>query len=161
MSHFGRLFRIRYKSIPMRTFTAACLSIFLLISLAACKKERDEAPAHTLVGQWYETNLTGLVRSLQFTNDNKFGFTSGDQAGNATRYFGTYELRGDSMKVAITEKVTQEAGKPSVKTPSNQALYEKATFKVSVDTLTLKYITYPADAPVITTVKFQRAIRID
>ncbi len=145
----------------MKTFTTTCLSVLLLISLAACKKEREELPKNSLVGQWYETNLTGFVRSLQFTNDNKFGFTAGDMAGNATRYFGTYELKGDSMKVAISEKTTQEAGKPAVKAPSNQVLYEKATFKVSVDTLTLKYITYPADAPVTTTVKFQRAIRID
>jgi hypothetical protein len=48
-----------------------------------------------------------------------------------------------------------------VKSQPNGEIYENATFSISGDTLTLKYTTYPADAPVSTTARFKRGIDID
>ena len=145
----------------MKKLTTACALALLSICLMACKKYQHEKAENALVGDWQELNLTGITRTLKFTDVYQFQLSSGDKMGYATRFTGTYQIHSDSLKVQTNEVLSQEPGKPVVKTSPTFMLYEKATFSVLGDTLTLKYISYPADAPVTTVAKFRKGINID
>jgi hypothetical protein len=85
----------------------------------------------------------------------------GSTDGSGVIYNGTYQIKKDSLKVFTREMIEQQPGKPLQTTATTYALYEKATYRISRDTLTLSYITYPADGPVPTTAKFVRTLTID
>ncbi|ETZ22797.1 hypothetical protein [Pedobacter sp. V48] len=146
----------------MKALTAV-FSFLILFSICftSCEKDREAPSESALVGDWQELDLTGFVRSVKFTNKNEFQFSTGNNEGYATKYTGTYQILSDSLKIETKEMLSQDPGKPAVKTATTFELYEKATFSISGDILTLKYITYPADAPVTTTAKFRKAITID
>lgn len=138
----------------------AFLCLFSLC-LCSCKKNSDALPNTPLTGDWREVDLKKLSRSLKFKNDNSFYFSVGITDGSNTMYTGNYQVKGDSLKVKATEMLVQEPGKAPQKSVPTLQLYERATFIISADTLTLKYITYPADGPVLTTAKFYRMTTID
>jgi hypothetical protein len=74
----------------------------------------------------------------------------------ASTYTGTFMVKNDSLKANITEeKVTQNNVFISSRA-LNFNVFEKGTYSVSNNRLIVKYITYPADAPVITEATFQR-----
>jgi len=144
----------------MKTLLTAMLCSVALC-LSSCTKDEKPQPENALTGDWRETELNGTVRSLRFTANHSFTFSVGSTDGSGTIYNGTYLAKGDSLKVTVAQLLVQEPGKPVQTTPSTDRIYEKATFSIKADTLTLKYITYPADAPVPTTAKFKRMMKID
>lgn len=144
----------------MKRFVTTIFCVFA-ICLSSCKKDPEAQPENLLTGDWRETDMDGLIRSVKFTKDRSFSLSMSYGDGGGTRYTGTYQIKGDSLKVATAEKLVQEPGKAVQRTATTDQLYEKATFSVAGDTLTLKYVTYPADAPVPTTAKFRRMITID
>jgi hypothetical protein len=136
-----------------------------LLITGACKKDKKPPipePAKTLFGSWSVTVPdANFSRSLNFGGNGTFNttLTYYDKGQiSYTSYTGTYLTKGDSLKVTITEMTQQDPNKPLVKTPSNVKLYDNSTFKLDGNLLTLKYITYPADAPVITEAKFHRQL---
>lgn len=143
----------------MKKLTIAFTLALVCISLLACDKERSYE--HPLVGEWREMDLSGVFRTVIFTNDQKFHVVIADMHGYATIYLGSYQLDGDKLKMFTQEMVNSEPRKPAVKTASNVPLYENATFSIAGDILTMNYISYPADAPVSTTAKFRKAVPVD
>ena len=144
----------------MKAFVTSILCVFTLL-VSSCKKDREPQPEKSLIGDWRETELNGFTRSVKFTQDRSFFLSIGHDDGNGIMYAGEYRIKGDSLIVSTKEMLVQEPGKVGQRTATTYPLYEKATFNVNGDTLTLKYITYPADGPVPTTAKFRRMITID
>ncbi|MGN8068765.1 hypothetical protein [Mucilaginibacter sp. SG564] len=139
--------------------------ICTILIIGACKKDKKSPvpePAKTLFGSWSVTIPdANFSRSLNFGSDGTFSTTlSYYDKGQIsyTVYTGTYLTKGDSLKVTIKEMTQQDPNKPSVKTASNIKLYDNSTFKLDGNLLTLKYITYPADSPVVTETKFYRQL---
>jgi len=85
----------------------------------------------------------------------------GYDGGRASMLKGSYLTKGDSLKVVVREVLENVPGQPNKSVAPSSSLYERATYSVKGDTLTLNYITYPADAPETTTAKFTIAITID
>ena len=132
----------------------------LLLGFTSCKKDKAD---HELWGEWREKELTGLSRRINFNANNSFfmAVTTESAPNISTALIGTYTLQGDVLKVTITEKLVYEVGKPDQKSPDQTKLFENATFSIKDNVLTLNYTTYPADAPVATVAKYERAQRID
>jgi len=125
--------------------------------MSSCKKDRQVKPENLLIGSWKETNID---RSVSFTADNRFSLLVKYSDGGSSTFSGTYQVKSDSLKVTTQEIVEQKPGKPVERFSHNYPLYEKATFSVKNDSLTVNYLTYPADGPVPTTAKFSRIIPI-
>lgn len=130
------------------------LSLFSLLTIFSCKKDGQTVLENKLVGNWKELEVN---RSLKFTIDNFFSFSTTDADGGKTTYSGTYQINGDSLTLSTQKVLVQQPGKLAQTTPSNTPFYDKASFSVSGNTLTINYISYPADGPVPTTGKFLRS----
>lgn len=141
------------------------LTSLLLLSISlcftSCKKDNPGDPENPLVGTWSELDLTAASRSINFTKDKTFNLSVGYSNGGGTLISGTYSLEGNRLKTKSLEMREQQPGSSVVKSVPNGEIYENATFSISGDTLTLKYTTYPADAPVSTTARFKKGITID
>lgn len=132
-----------------------------LLVTGACKKDKKETEPVKLLGGWVDTSK-GPAAYTQLTFNAKGEFSStllfhdnGKTSG--TTYSGTYTIKGDSLKIAIKEKTEADQNSKIVVTPSSFNIFEKATFVLKDNVLTIKYITYPADAPVVGEAKFSRA----
>jgi hypothetical protein len=148
----------------MKTLTTVCCFLLLSLGLGSCKKDRDVQPKNSLIGDWIEqdlNNYNSYTRRLNFSETNQFQMLSYQTTKDMFSYNGTYKVKQDSIKFLTVETIHSEEGKPEVKTATNYPVYEKATFNIVRDTLILKYISYPADAPVETTAKFLRPMKID
>jgi hypothetical protein len=130
------------------------LSLLSLITLFSCKKDGPTVLENKLVGNWKELDVN---RSLKFTIDNFFAFSITDGDGVKSTYSGNYQINGDNFNVSTQKVLVQQPGKLAQTTPSTTPFFDKASFSVSGDTLTINYISYPADAPVPTTGKFLRS----
>ena len=138
--------------------TAFSFLLLLSLSLVSCKKDGSSPSRRELVGEWREL---GLNRSLRFKRDQTFQFSVDHGDGSGTVIAGTYKTEGDSLEITAQKMLQQLPGQSLKWETANHTLYENATFDIFKDVLTLKYTTYPADAPLPTTAKFQRQIVID
>jgi len=146
----------------MKTFALTCvLLLSLSLCFTSCKKGNEADPENPLVGTWTELDLTAASRSISFTKDKVFNLSIGYSNGGGTLISGTYNLEGDRLKTKSLEMREQQPGMNVVKSAANGEIYENATFSISGDILTLKYTTYPADAPVSTTARFKKGVIID
>jgi len=146
----------------LRASAGFVLMAVILISAAGCKKSKTQPDSSNLLyGSWYETNLAAPIgRSIYFDSNNKFTTTIAQNGVNpsVSIYTGTYMVKNDSLRANITEeKVMQNNVLISTKA-ININLYDKGTYSISNNKLTIKYITYPADAPVSTEATFQRQL---
>jgi hypothetical protein len=138
-------------------------SALLCVMLAsACKKDKNE-PAKKLYGQWEETGLSNVgSRSLSITKDSIYlniWISSGGVLSETVRISGAYQLKGDSLITSAKERVESKSnGQVISRKPVTGKMYEKATYKVEDNKLTINYTTYPADAPVATTANFRRLL---
>jgi hypothetical protein len=74
---------------------------------------------------------------------------------------GTYQVDGNRLKTYAVEKREQKNGKTVEIKPYSGEVYDAATFSISSDIMMLTYNTFPADAPVSTTAKYQKNLIID
>lgn len=112
------------------------------------------------MGGWNETGLSANVsRSLRFYGDSvALNIAASGVVYSLTKISGTYKVQGNNLVFNFDKQFVMESGRQSALTPYTGKLYENATFSVDGNTLTLKYTTYPADAPVVTTAKFTRGL---
>lgn len=142
-------------------FKLILVMLFCGIAVAisnGCKKDKRTEPKidSEIVGFWVDDS----DRVLNFKDNGEF--TLQIITDVYTTLYGTYSLQGDSLKVKIKAQEIRTGTGPGVKTDVTEyALYEKGTFEVKDNKLKLKYISYPADAPVETTVTFDRTHKID
>lgn len=140
------------------------LMAVLIVMTIACKKDKAQpaTPKPALQGDWQELSLSaGLERNISFRSDKSFRMDMVSRIGTSytvSTYTGTYTLADDKVEVKLTEERTTKDNVPVSSAAINTILYEKGTYKVENNTLTLKYITYPADAPVNTEATFRRRL---
>lgn len=151
---------------------AGCLGLFVA---TACT-ESTRPVVSPLVGSWAtpQENLHPMgrmTRFLSFSGDGTFMFATysygiygGSDLAAYTRTSGTYEVEGDRVICTATRVATWDsfygASSPETVQQVNYSLFDQARFRVILETLTLEYITYPADAPVPTTLSFM-SLRVD
>lgn len=133
----------------------ACkLLLVLSVLIVSCKKDDNDAK-DVLNGEWLETPLQTYSRTIRFESDGRFAMEYLHPNSSAKSTFkGKYVIKGDSLKVNIQEMLEQQSSGTVVQTPANSIFFEKGTFSINDNVLTINYITYPADAPVPTVSKF-------
>ncbi|WP_316779097.1 hypothetical protein [Pedobacter antarcticus] len=135
--------------------TLSLLSLTLCVSLlfVACKKNKDGAPNHELVNQWQENLSGGYARKLTFAADGKFSieYIGGNENSVSN---GKYTVNGNSLKVILTESLSKQGTPNVVRTEINYEIFEKGTYKIEGSVLKIRYISYPADAPVQTKAEY-------
>lgn len=143
---------MNFKLILIMLFCGICISV-----ASGCKKDKPEPKIDSeIVGLWMDTPS----RILEFKSNGQFSLQM--ITDSYTTLYGTYSIQGDSLKVKIKSQQVRTGTGPGVKTNVPEyALYEKGTFEVKDENLKLKYISYPFDAPVETSVVFTRTHRID
>jgi uncharacterized protein (TIGR03066 family) len=146
----------------MKTFaTAFALLLSITISFTSCKKNQEGDVNNPIVGSWTELDITSASRSISFNKDNTFNLYIGDNHGVGTLINGTYQVDGNRLKTYAVEKREQKNGKTVEIKPYSGEVYDAATFSISSDIMMLTYNTFPADAPVSTTAKYQKNLIID
>jgi hypothetical protein len=113
-----------------------------------------------------------FTRTLSFADDGTFQYTGntygiypGNNAGQLSAYTvtkGTYVVDGDRLTMIATRQITWDSfyGPDSqpVEQAVNQSFFDQAHFTLINNALVLNYLTYPADAPVATTLAFFRTM---
>lgn len=134
-------------------------SLFLIctITFTACKKEKN-APAELLplVGSWTETPISpDFQRKLFFSADGTFTmhFTYYGLQGGVTST-GTYSVSGNKLTAIIKSQVLIEPKKQPEIRAVDQSIFDSGTFSITGNVLTVNFLSYPADGPVPTTIKF-------
>ena len=138
-----------------KMLNACKLLLVLSVVMVSCKKD-DKVEKDVLNGAWVETPLQTYNHPLRFESDGRFAMEYLHPDGSAkTTFNGKYLIKGDSLKVNIQEMLEQQGSGTVVRTPANSVMFEKGTFSIRDNVLTINYITYPADAPVQTQSKFK------
>lgn len=166
MYHTSPNLRIVIKSLRMKFFqlirvTLPGWALLLIILLAsACKKDKvqPDVEVNTLRGTWKERETTpDFNRYLKLTQDSIFLIYKPINTLNEESYFsGTYAIKGDSLKADFNELITKRDNKLISKVKIYGQVLDNATFRVNNNILTLKYVTYPADAPMVTRATFDK-----
>lgn len=135
--------------------------LLLVIVAGACKKDKPGAvfPIE-LTGYWLENvRFDGSVisyKEIHFWGDS-VKFTSVDVASyQFTSARGTYSTQGDKLITNFKEVTVHRGGKMISRGPVSGSYLENATYTLNAINLTLNYTTYPADAPMNTTIVFNR-----
>ncbi|MEE1964482.1 hypothetical protein V1387_17470 [Allomuricauda taeanensis] len=128
---------------------------FLFVLLASCNDNDDdhgESSMADLLGQWSDTYDQGdgkRISSYTFMGDSTYEFRSDSYGFNGkpiteltgfSEVSGVFEVEGDSL-------ILQAAQSEGV---------FKSKFWIKDDVLHLEYISYPADAPVLTQMEYDR-----
>ncbi|MCX2484654.1 hypothetical protein [Pedobacter sp. MR2016-24] len=138
-----------------KILNACKLLLVLSVVTVACKKD-DKKEKDVLTGTWTETPPQTYSQTLRFESDARFAMEYLHPDGAAkTTFRGKYVIKGDSLKINIQEMLELQSSGTVVRTPANSVMFEKGTFSVRDNVLTINYITYPADAPVQTQSKFK------
>ena len=113
----------------------------LLIAIGSCTQ-----PSGPLVGHWVETTAPG--RHLILRADGSF-----TNSGADWRHEGGYLVNGSSITFSPQRFVSWEG----VQDPSPYtSLFDNCVYEFDGNELVFHYTTYPADAPVPTTMRFRR-----
>ena len=137
------------------------LLLMLSVLFVSCKKKND-VKTDALTGAWSETPQQSYDRRIIFNTDGKFSLqVLGPDGYPQLTLNGKYIIKGDSLTVTIMENLEKQGAGKVVKTVTNYNIFEKGTFSVKDNVLTLNYLTYPADAPVLTQSKFNQILSID
>lgn len=147
----------------MKTTFLGSLLIILLLAVA-CKKENAQQSANSgLVGTWTEqSGPAGMNRSLMFGRDSIY-FVIWDSSTPATSQVtyinGTYSTDGHQLSTHFKETVIRQNNNQVIyRAPFIGTLFDNATYELSGNRLVLHYTSYPADAPVATTMVLNRQL---
>jgi hypothetical protein len=152
-------------------------SLILLLVLTSGCLSGTAPDAQLLHGEWI-TDVVGLSPSgsmqyhLALRPDGHFSLeirSYGVYAGQApavlsafSRHEGQFDVDGARLRFRPEKFIGwdsfQGVAEPTVQSPSPYSrLFDDATFRVRRDRLVLHYLTYPADAPVPTQMRFRRS----
>jgi hypothetical protein len=152
--------------------SVVCLA---LVALACDNQPVAPKVVSPLVGDWVAptenlhpkgtmTRRLGISESGEFTfRTDMFGIYPGQNPSYLsayTRMTGTFTIDGDKLVLTATRVATWDsfygAGSQERVETVNTVLLDQAHFGIVGQTLTLNYVSYPADAPVPTTMSFTR-----
>ncbi|MCD0488557.1 hypothetical protein LPB86_09965 [Pedobacter sp. MC2016-14] len=137
------------------------LFIILLTGLLSCKKDKVEKPSHPLSGEWQLTDTEGYFTRVIFGEGNNFSYViSSKDWSMTTAVLGSFTTDENKLTITVNKRLVQEKGKETILVTSDTPFFDQATFSIEDKTLTLNYTTYPADAPVPTTLKLTRALSL-
>ena len=150
-------------------------AVGVVFAVATGCSQSTEPPGTALVGGWLAPtealSPTGtLERTLSFADDgtfqstvNMYGIYPGNTPGKLSAFTatkGTYVVGGDRLTMTATRQITWDSFYGSGSQPTehtvNQSVFDQAHFTLTNNALVLNYLTYPADAPVATTLAFFR-----
>ncbi|KQR71393.1 hypothetical protein [Pedobacter sp. Leaf176] len=146
-----------------KIFNACRLIILFSLLLFSCKKNVSEnLPKDQLTGAWSEIS-TGYTRVLIFEPGNRITIQikNSQYVDWHIKLTGKYAIEGDNLNVNITEQSERQSQGTIVKSPVNLRWFDNGKFGIENFVLTIKYKTYPADAPVDTESKFAKIVAID
>src|SRR5262245_2397778 len=148
--------------------------VVLCATMASCRISTDAVP-HELVGTWetarqsippgsYQITLM-FGRNGRYSNEvRNYGMYPGqapDDLSGYSRVDGTYEVRGDSVVTHAEEQVWWDrfygADSPEHREAYAGAPFSASQFEIMGSTLVFRYTSYPAEAPVPTTMTLSRA----
>ncbi|MDN3588170.1 hypothetical protein QWY86_15915 [Pedobacter aquatilis] len=138
--------------------------LFLLLSvlLFSCKKDKPEKEKDVLTGAWQESGMSGgMGRRLVFKPGGEFTMEIWTNTYKSGEVNGIYKIDGDNLTVNISEDVEINSAGIATKRKVNRQLFEKGKFSISNGILSIKFISYPADAPVETEIKYGKIVAID
>lgn len=147
----------------------------ILVISAACKKDEVVEPPEInidLLGDWvYVINLASgghYLYELSFKNDGTFtekssayGTYEEQDENELSGWFirtGNFETHKNNLYCTFTKVVSWDSfygGEPETSDITGM-IFENCTFTIQNNILELNYITYPADAPVLTVRQYHR-----
>lgn len=123
-----------------------------------------------IFGVWVDTVALSpqgyAVNELDFSKNGMFVAATRNYGMHATQsvndlsgyfeYYGNYVLTAKNIYFASKQNVSWDGSTAAspVTTQKDEVIFESCTYKISHDTLEISYLTYPADAPVVTTRKY-------
>jgi hypothetical protein len=128
----------------------ALIPAVAMLAAAACTE-----PTRTITGEWLEipsASASHTPRRLELRGSGGFSFLSGPSAVG-TRTEGVYKVSGTSVAF-FPERLVMGDG--TSEPYSWGGLFDDATFAFDGGDLVLTYTVYPADAPMVTTMRFSR-----
>jgi hypothetical protein len=152
------------------------LAILLIATLTSCNKKSDDRTIYEndLVGFWVDTIAaypTGYyINKLDFDKYGKFteasysfGIYSGQAINDLSGWYvrnGTYTIEENKIDFLSKKVVTWDSfsGGEAVTTYDSYPIFEDCSFSITSDTLEIRYITYPADAPINTLRHYQKYV---
>ena len=112
---------------------------------------------------YFTTQLTFAADGTFTDAVRSFGCYAGQSRDDLCAYTimsGTYSIEGDQLKIGVNRIASWDrfygADSPETVQIVNTTLFDQSHFRITALTLTLDYVTYPADAPVPTTNVFIR-----
>lgn len=156
----------------MRSVMSAC-SLALALSAACSGSSAPDSPP--VVGSWAaQENLQprgSMQEFLAFAGDGTFSYSvvsyglyGGNDVSAYIRMSGTYEVDGDQLTTIVKRTATWDSfygpSSPETVDEVQRTIFDHARFRIVGRTLTLDYITYPADAPVPTSKSFM-SLRVE
>lgn len=139
------------------TFTTTLFALVLLLTFSTgCKKDRPKQdPKDLLSKTWYNPD-NSFHQSLEFSKDGLVIFRIQNKTSDElTQLSGNYTVDGNQLKITINKREEIQSGETVTSTTlTAYTIFENCTFKIEGDRLTLKYTSYPADAPQETEVVF-------
>jgi len=148
--------------------------VVLCATMASCRISTDAVP-HELVGTWETARQSLQPGSYQITlmfgrnggyssEVRNYGLYPGQAPNELSAYSrldGTYEVRGDTVVTHAEEQVWWDrfygADSPEHREAYESAPFSPSQFEITGRMLVLRYMSYPADAPVPTTMLLVRA----
>src|SRR5215813_5646065 len=155
-------------------FVPRAFVVALCAAMASCRISTDAVP-HELVGTWetarestppgsYQITLM-FGRNGRYSNEGRsYGMYPGQAPNDLSGYSrvdGTYEVHGDTVVTHAEERVWWDrfygADSPEHREAYDSAPFSPSQFEITGSMLVLRYMSYPADAPVPTTMILVRA----
>jgi len=139
-----------------------------VIIFSSCERKTDE----TLIGTWAYTTESSprgyVINEITFNSEGLFtknltwyGIYEGqnsDELSGWTEITGDFEVNENKLIVTANKSVSWDAfySTDPVTTIETETLYTNCTFDIDEKILELKYLTFPADAPVQTKSLFKK-----
>lgn len=159
------------KKINVQRFFGKILLLGIFAFLVGCAEDADNNFNTSVTGVWYYAAYASpkgkYLDQLTLNSDStfkyeqkSFGIYSGqDKQDTSTMYIrdGKYLINADSISF-ITFKIIRWDSFTQLRDTSTQCstLFQNCTFSIHGYGMSLKYTTYPADAPEITTKNFYK-----
>jgi hypothetical protein len=147
------------------------LYLAVVAGITSCTPSTDSETS--LIGNWSVRESLGpgyYTTQLTFAGDGtftdavrNFGSYPGQSKDDLSSYTimsGTYKVEGDQLQTNITHIAVWDrfygANSPETVQTVNTTVFDQTHFRIVGPMLTLDYVSYPADAPVPTTMTFVR-----
>ena len=154
-----KLSHMKSTKLTIAKFSGYALLLIVLFA-SACKKDKvqPDVEVNTLQGTWKDNESTpNFNRYLKLTPDSIFLIFKPIGTFNEEHYFsGTYTIKGDSLKADFNESVSKINNKLVDRIKIYGQVLDNATYRLNNNFLFLKYVTYPADAPMVTRTTFAK-----